>query len=243
MIRILRNSFLVTLLIFLFNGASAQSDVTTQGLTWLKYSPSKKINDGWKLQGEIETRNYFTNFRPHQYLLPRISSHHRLADRWTFTLGYTYFRAIQPEDPSMEVNARLTEHRPHQALTFANIIGGSMLSHRLQVEERWLQKAEGLNEYNFVLRLRLTLADLILPLEVDKQYPDWYVHFSDEIHAQVGDIINEPFQMNWLYGAVRVKLSKAFGLEAGYMNWYQLRNQPGIFFNRHIARLTVMHVL
>ena len=227
--------------------AAAQKKVTHQSLYWLRYFGKYAVSDNWQLNFEIEDRRFFKNNRQSNWFLPRVGVERKLGSGVAVGAGFTYYLASNPADPSKETAVTVPELRPHQYLNIAQKLSKLELSHRFQMEERWVRNStatELLPGYSFQgrVRYRFQLKYPLLPAHEGAGGLDAIA--SDELLLNVGSkIVANTFDQNRLYLALNYGLSKAFQVELGYLNWFQERGSGVDYYNRDIARLTIYHRL
>jgi hypothetical protein len=212
----------------------AQKNIETQQLVWLRYALKLKLSDNYQIRQELEERSYWFPFRQHQ-LVSRTLLDRKLGKGWNAATGFAYFRQSLPQDPDAEVLTTLTELRPQLELAYAQPLSERViLHHRYWSEFRFFEQDDGNFNYGnnrtrYKLELRYSMS------------ADFSLIAFDEVHFNIGrEILNNVFDQN-RYGASVQYMHGNFGLELGYINWFQQRASGTDFYQRHIIRLTLHH--
>ena len=126
-------------------GLITQLNVSAQGSSkfhiWTDFSPSYKLNDHWRLAGDVGYRFSLTSSWQSAYLRPGIS--YSVNDKISFKVGAAYFNTWEPQVYNK------SEFRTFQfiGVTWPRI-GNFHFKHRLGIEQRWLSSDElSLDEY------------------------------------------------------------------------------------------------
>lgn len=224
-----------------------QKKVTHQSQYWVRYFGKYKLSDKWTLNLEVEDRHFFKHGRQANWILPRVGIERKLGAGWKAGGGFTYYTASNPADPNASESLTVPELRPHQYLTSDRAVGKLGISHRFQLEERWVHNSSGdhlTGGYSFKGRFRYRFQ-LQYPLTRKQSgVGALALKASDEIMLNIGhSIVANTFDQNRVYVALNYGLSKSFQLELGYINWFQERSSGDQYYNRDNARLTIYHRL
>lgn len=230
--------FLSLLLFIVFYApVFGQKQVQTQSLLWTRYSVKIELNERYKLRQEFDERTYWFPWRQHQ-ALSRTFAERNLGNGWSVGLGFTYFRQSFPHDPTTEDYYTLDELRPQLELSYTQKVSEKFkVSHRYWSEFRVFEQAEGGFEYShnrsrYKLEGQYSLA------------PSLTLIAFDELHLNIGrSIVANVFDQNRYGASLRYNLNRNFGLESGYINWFQQRASGIDFYNRHIVRFTLHHAI
>jgi hypothetical protein len=220
-----------------FTNVTAQKNIETQSLLWMRYHLTLKFNDNYQLRQEIEERTYWFPWRQHQFVA-RTNLERKLGKGWNTALGFTYFVHSLPHDPNVEEYTNQTELRPQFEFAYLQKLNDKLnLHHRYRDEFRFFEQPDGSFKYtNNRFRYKLEL-----------QYsPSAKIALKafDEIHLNIGnEIVNNVFDQNRYGGGIRYMPLKNFGVELDYMNWFQQRQSGVDFYNRHIVRFTINHII
>ena len=211
-----------------------------QTLLWLRYNQHVQWNKNWETNLEIEERRYALPDRAHQRLLPRFSLERNFNNKLYLSTGFTYFQAFAPQDPLLPATLQ-NEYRPHQFIKFKHKRGKWKFEHRLMIEQRFQESANG---DLFSLRGRLLNSLSYIFLEGINSYEQstMGISFQNETMLHTGaHIQSEYFDQTRIYLGASSRLSAHWGVDLGAMVW--LQNQAGndIFFRRLITRFTIHH--
>lgn len=227
--------------------ALGQKQVTHQSQYWIRYYGKYTVSDTWNLSFEIEDRHFFKNNRQSNWFLPRVAAERNLGKGWSAGAGFTYYLASNPADPAKQTAVTVPELRPHQYLTSSQTLGNMGISHRFQLEERWIHNSTSsalTPGYHFQgrVRYRFQLKYPLIRRETAKG--NLSAIASDEILLNVGhEIVANTFDQNRIYFGLNYGISRAFQVELGYLNWFQERSSGNQYYQRDIARLTIYHDL
>lgn len=221
-------SLVLALILFLILPSLAQSskrETVTQPVQWFALSTHIKVHKRVSILTEGQFR-YVQNFEPMQYQFRTgldftINKHFSVLP-----LGYVYtWNPRYGKQPATYVN---NEHRLFQQAIYKHSIGRINLSHRMRMEERFVQVHENnngeiINEgYDLHLnRLRYRFMANI-PLNHDKmEAKTIYASVYDEVFYSWGKPVtyNEPDQ-NRIYAGIGYQFSKALSAQGGA--FYQL---------------------
>ncbi|NEV94677.1 DUF2490 domain-containing protein [Psychroflexus sp. YR1-1] len=235
----MRKSLLICLVIllsaFYTKDALAQKNVKTQELLWTRFALEAKLSENYQIHQELEERTYWFPWRQHQFL-SRTYLRRELGKGWNAGLGFTYFLQALPNDPEITDYTNRTELRPQLEIAYKQILSEKIeLHHRYWSEFRFFEKSDNAFEYgNNRTRYKLELRYALTPKITLKAF--------DEIHINLGNkIVQNVFNQNRYGGSLLYMLKDNFGVELGYLNWFQQQESGVDFYNRHILRFTVRY--
>ncbi|MCK7591745.1 DUF2490 domain-containing protein [Subsaxibacter sp. CAU 1640] len=217
--------------------SNAQKNVDHQNLLWTRYALKLKINDSWSVSQEIEERTYWFPWRQHQFVT-RTMGRYNFKNGFGVGAGFAYFRQSLPQDPEVNVNYTQPELRSEFELTYTHSLSEKLsMNHRYWNELRYFKEEGQDYEYgNMRLRYRLELQY--------KHSASLTFRAFDEIFINLGEnIVNNTFDQNRYGASIQYMPIKNFGLELGYINWFQQRPSGVDFYNRNIVRVTVHHTI
>jgi hypothetical protein len=230
--------------LFLLNtGINAQTEknVDKQSLLWARYYNQLELNSKWSVHTEIDNR-IFINPITQNTFVSRVQLRDKVTDKLELGVGFAYF-SVARQDPEIKTGFHITEYRGQQDITVRQSLGKLNLTHRYQVEERFVNSASKLmleDETTFYLRFRYRIQGDYTFWKKDKKYLKGILY--DEIMINGGDkIIKNTFDQNRVYAAVQLGVSPAIALELGYLNSFQERANGVDYFNRDVIRFSFIH--
>lgn len=236
-----------TILIFLSisNFSFAQKKVEHQQLIWYGYYNTLKFNENWLLLNEIQERQFYNPTAQHQ-LVFRSNLERKLIGDWNASFGMTLFLQ-NPNNPEAESNLTVPELRPDIGFNNKQKLGFLTIRHRYKAEARFFHDVEndelvgGFRFSHFRLRYQLGL-DFPLWKKEDKEKLN--LKIKDEIMFNAGKKnVKNTFDQNRIYLALNYKLNDSYGVEMGYMNWFQQQKSGTDFYNRDILRFSLFHTI
>lgn len=236
-----------TILIFLSisNFSFAQKKVEHQQLIWYGYYNMLKFNENWLLLNEIQERQFYNPTAQHQ-LVFRSNLERKLIGDWNASVGMTLFLQ-NPNNPEAESNLTVPELRPDIGFNNKQKLGFLTIRHRYKAEARFFHDVEndelvgGFRFSHFRLRYQLGL-DFPLWKKEDKEKLN--LKIKDEIMFNAGKKnVKNTFDQNRIYLALNYKLNDSYGVEMGYMNWFQQQKTGTDFYNRDILRFSLFHTI
>lgn len=231
---------------FLSHSINAQETFQQSGYFWQRYYFKGRLNERFLLHVETERRSLETTRYTTASLLPRIHLHCLFKNHTDVGLGIAHFmnnQILKNEGKSVPVRSEL---RLNQVWSLHQPFGRVELSHRYQLEERLFFSSynnEYLNrpqpfQYGFRFRYLFQIRARLTP---DQKKVHVFLEFYDELLLQVAEYSpNQIFDANRFYGAVQVKFSPVWALEAGYLTWIQ-QNGAHSYSVPHILRITLQH--
>lgn len=198
-----------------------------QNTGWFMFLNSTKFNDKWGMHFDLQLRSE-DNWDRLRNLLVRPGVTYYINKNSNATVGYlftqTYLPHLYPVFASgttpYEPKFTLTEHRIWQQYIYNHQPWkGAALSHRFRLEQRFIERQ---TDDLFSQRFRYFFR-LVQPLQ--KQAGAFekgmFVALQNEffLNLQNKDELNgSTFDQNRAYLAVGYRVSKAFDIEAGYLN-------------------------
>jgi hypothetical protein len=226
------------------SSAFGQKQTEFQKLIWARYALGLELSKRFSLETEVEERRFVDPWAQHQ-LLFRSVLQYKLPQNWQVGAGFTYFLQ-SPQDPLSTSDLVVPELRPHQELNYRLKFDDRWkMRQRFKLEERFVHnvsEGELTDGYLFNFRFRFK-TDLIYSLLKNNDKEDRLLLIaSDEFMFNAGkQIVYNVFDQNRVYGGMRWVPSETFGLEAGYLWWYQQRANGKSFYSRDILRITIYH--
>lgn len=217
--------------------ASAQKTVEKQNLLWTRYLLKVKVSDKYQIRQEVEERTYWFPWRQHQFVM-RTLLERRLGKGWNVGGGFTYFLHSLPNSPDAEVVQKKLELRPQLEVIYQqNLSPKFSLQHRYWFEWRFYQKEpQGFEHISNRFRYRMEFSYVPHPKLTLKVFDEIHLHLAHKTNPNV-------FDQNRVGGSVIFMPEPNFGLELGYLNWFQQKPSGNDFFSRNITRITLHHTL
>lgn len=225
----------------------AQKNITKQTLGWYSALICLQINERWSWQTDMSERIYIDPFAQHQMLIRTHLHHHFVKSGWEISAGFCAF-GQNPNDPTAKYRLMVPELRPHIEVAYKNRLKPFMLDHRLRAEARFFygtnlsrsELAGGFHFGNFRFRYRLLATIPILHIDAHRSFK---MKIGDEVMVNAGRKINKNiFDQNRIFVALSIDILPELSIDAGYLNWYQMR-ENGDFFNRHIITLATQYTI
>lgn len=209
--------FYFSFFVILFICSSAYSQTQHQSSGWLMFMNNTKFNKHWGgyLDMQLRSGHQWENVR---HILVRPGVTYYVNNQHELTLGYllnnTFTHINGTADPV------LTEHRIWQQYIFKHKISNVNATHRLRLEQRFIERA-GKDEL-FAQRLRYFVR-FIIPLEKGiKNFEEgFFAAVQNELFFNVqhkNELNHKIFDQNRAYVAGGYRFSKALDIEAGYLN-------------------------
>ncbi|MEI6949329.1 DUF2490 domain-containing protein [Paraflavisolibacter sp. H34] len=236
---------LIGLLAAIFQGASAQKQVSRAEQLWLAYFNQTRLSDKWGfvVDGQLRTAENFVNEFSLSAL--RAGATYYLSDRATVTAGYAYFH-YYPGDNHKYVAQ--PEHRPWQQVQWGQSGRNFRLSQRVRLEERFRRKIENdykLGEgYSFNYRARYNMQ-VSLPLSRKGFSAHTFSAVAaDEVMVNFGkEIVYNTFDQNRFSAGMAYQFNGQNSLQALYMNVFQQLSSGNRYRTTHYIRLSYLHNL
>lgn len=205
----------------------AFAQTVNQNTGWFLFLNSTKFNDKWGMHFDLQVRSD-NNWDRVRNLLVRPGVTYYINKNSNATVGYLFTQTYLPEmypvfapgTTPYTPKFTLTEHRIWQQYIYNHQPWqGAALSHRFRLEQRFIERQ---NDDLFSQRLRYFFR-LVQPLQKQEGA------FSKGVFAAVQnefffniqnkDQLNDNlFDQNRAYLAIGYRFSKAFDVEAGYLN-------------------------
>lgn len=229
-------SFTLLFILLVFQ-VFAQRTIEKQNLLWTRYMLKVRISDQYLFRQEVEERTYWFPWRQHQVVM-RSLLERKLGQGWSVGGGFTYFQHSLPNSPVGEVIQKKLELRPQLELIYQQSITSKLiLQHRYWYEWRFFQKEpQGFEHVANRVRYRLELSYIPHPKITLKAFDEIHLHLASTITSNV-------FDQNRVGGSIIFMPEPNFGLELGYLNWYQQKPSGKDFYSRNITRITLHHQL
>jgi hypothetical protein len=193
---------------------------------WVSYSGDHAVAGRWGLHFDAQWRRAELGLQWQQYQL-RPGINFRLRRNILLTAGYAYTRSY-PYGEFPQTKA-FPEHRIYQQALVQNRVHGVQLSHRIRMEQRFIQYPQTLdkswtdqNRFRYLLK-----ADF--PLTRRNDSVDWYIPAFNEI--LIGLPPNYGYRP-WDQNRTFIGIGKAVGagrLEAGYLNQFLGQRNGRVF--------------
>lgn len=229
-------SFILLIFFFGFH-ASAQKNVEKQNLLWTRYLLKVKVSEQYLFRQEVEERTYWFPWRQHQ-LVVRSLMERKLGKGWNIGGGFTYFLHSLPNTPEAEVIQKKLELRPQLEVIYQQTLSPKLsLQHRYWYEWRFYQKEpKGFEHLSNRIRYRMEFSYTPHPKITLKAFDEIHLHLASKVTTNV-------FDQNRVGGSLIFMPQPNFGLELGYLNWFQQKPAGKDFFSRDITRITLHHTL
>lgn len=231
------------LFMLLLEVVAAQKKIEKQQLMWYGYYNQFKWNENWSVNSEIQQRQFYNPTNQHQ-LVFRSNLERKLAGDWNTSAGLTFFLQ-NPNDPNSESNLTVPELRPDIGFNHKQKLGFITINHRYKAEARFFHDVEnnklvgGYRFSNFRFRYQIGLDYSFWKNNKDQEL---VVKVKDELMLNMGNkIVNNTFDQNRIYAALYYKINNSYGVELGYMNWFQQQKTGTDFYDRDILRLSIFH--
>jgi hypothetical protein len=206
---------------------STKREVVNQSIEWLSINSNIKIHKHYGLTIDLQNR-FVQDFNSMQHMWRVGFEVHLTSKLSVVPMGYAHIYNYQyGKQPSSFVN---NEKRLWQHITYKHTVGRIAASHRLRVEERFIQSHHKNAEGNVVddgfnsnrqMRLRYRLMANIPLNHAKMEAKTLYVSIWDEIFVSRGKLVtyNEPDQ-NRIFAGVGYQITKKIAVQSGY--FYQL---------------------
>lgn len=235
-----------TLLSAVATAQPLEKDVTYQRLYWLRYVNDLKLGSGWTFHAEIEDRRYAFPDRQHQ-LLPVLALNKEIGQGWTAGAGFTYFLLSLPEDGDLPVTLVRPELRPHQELSYKQVLGRVSIRHRYLLEERFFHNTvdgELAPGYHFAWRARARLLVDVPIVKQESPKGSFSIFAYDEILLNFGaNVVRNTFDQNRLAAGLSYGILDKLKVQVEVLNWFQQRSSGDEYFNRYVLRLSLIQTM
>ncbi|MBT9391896.1 DUF2490 domain-containing protein [Hymenobacter sp. NST-14] len=214
------------LLLLLHPGAAQQLTAPSsaarpsQTNTWLMFLSDVRLSARWGLHAEAQVLRTHTSALGLQNVL-RAGANYYATDHLLLTGGYAFSQSFPDAGYPVPIGP---EHRLYQQVQFHDTGSRVQVQHRYRLEQRWVQ-LQPTAPHVFLNRMRYQLR-LTMPLIGKEMAPGIpFVTVSDEVFLGFGRRETAGLiKQNRAYAALGYQLSKATGIEIGYLN--QLVQSP-----------------
>lgn len=237
-LRLMIGSFFLLTSFFTFGQAT--KTVRQQEQAWLGYFNQTRFSNRWGVWFDAHLRRTDFVARWNQQIV-RAGLTYYLADNVRLTAGYLYANSYL--SPS---GITRPEHRPWQHVWWSGRSGPLNIVQWVRAEQRFVRRSQGdqlADGYGFSWRFRYNIL-LQVPFKGQTVRPG-VLNFALQNEAFISagkQITTNYFDQNRFFVGLSYPVSKAFAVQAGYMNLFQ----PGAnntFVNNHTARLFLFHTL
>ncbi len=225
------------LLLSYSNALSQNKQTSIQQLYWLRYYNIWRISRLVEWHNELDTRHFFDNSQRLQWI-QHSRIHYRIGPKINLAAGFTYSLQgnQQPDIPNTTLKPELRlvqEINYHQ-----NILPNTSLSLRTRFDERFfLATAQSPSSFTFRHRYRLQISHFFKKANLT-------LRLNDELMYNVQNRREwAKLDQNRIYFAVEKRFSPSLAVEVGYLNIFQAARQAGLYYERHILRLTLHHTI
>jgi hypothetical protein len=180
---------------------------------WAAWFNTARLADRWSLTSDVQLRSS-DDWEDVRNVLLRAGVTRSLRPDLTVTAGYAYVETL------VDGGRDITEHRPWQQLALQRKLAGRPLTHRLRLEQRFIDRPGGDDIYSDRLRYHVRL---LLPFAAapDGTFTGYYLALQNEVFLNLSgrDRLNSKLldQNRALVGVGR-RLGAGLDLELGYMN-------------------------
>ncbi len=234
---LIKPTCLFVLLVIMYSpNVVAQKNIDTQQLLWARYYLKLKLDD-YEIRQELEERKFWFPWRQHQFI-SRTFVVRKLGKSWNAGIGFTYLLQSLPQDPKITEYSNQSELRPQLEITYSQAISEKItLYHRYWSDFRFFEQPDGSFKYGnnrsrYLLEFRYSPSKHLT------------LKAFDEIHINIGrNIVQNVFDQNRFGASVQYMPIDNFGFELGYFNLFQQQKSGVDFYDRHILRLTIHHII
>ncbi|WP_165864853.1 DUF2490 domain-containing protein [Rufibacter latericius] len=195
--------------LFVMSGIGVASSVQAQPNRlnhWVQYTGVYWFNPQWALNANLQYRTY-KPFKDPRVGFVGAEVQHLFKDL-PIMLGAGYAHLFNRNYITPEETNLTNEDRFYQQITLRGNLGKVGITHRYQVEERWLTQG-------YHTRLRYLVA-LRLPLgPKNQEVRPWYGIVRNEVRVIIRD---QPFDSNRVFGGIGYTFNKHFTLEGMWMS-------------------------
>lgn len=183
---------------------------------WAAWINSVKLSEHWGLVSDVQLRSS-DDWEDLRTLIVRPGVSYFLDKNNSVTAGYAYIGTYSP------TVRNLTEHRSWQQFVAQRKLGDFPLTHRLRLEQRFIERASGGDVYSDRLRY---FGRLLVPLKASGGTPFTqgnYLAVQNEVFLNLtgrGDLNRQLLDQNRAYVAFGRRLSAKLDFEVGYLNQF-----------------------
>jgi hypothetical protein len=173
---------------------------------WVQYSGSYWFSPSWVVTANLQYRTYDPIKNPRVIFTGAEGSYNFKEAPISFTAGYAHL--FNRNYVTAEETEFTHENRLYQAINIRGNLGKVGLTHRYQVEERWL--AQGYHtRFRYLVALKIPLGDK------EQEVRPWYGILRNEVRVIVRE---QPFDSNRIFGGLGYTFSKHLTLEGMWMS-------------------------
>jgi hypothetical protein len=182
---------------------------------WFSYSGDHPVKGKWGLHFDGQWRRAELGTQWQQYQL-RPGVNYEVNRKLLLTAGYAFTRSYPYGE--FPVAAAFPEHRVYQQALVRTPIRDLQISHRIRMEQRWIQYPNTRPAWTYQNRFRYLLkADF--PLTGQNGAMRWYVPVYDEILIGIPPNYGaRPWDQNRVFAGIGRVFGDAGRLEVGYLN-------------------------
>lgn len=183
---------------------------------WAAWFNSVKLSEQWSLVSDVQLRSS-DDWEDVRTLIVRPGVSYFLDKNNGLSGGYAYIATYSP------TARELTEHRSWQQFVAQRKLGDFPLTHRLRLEQRFIERASGDDVYSDRLRY---FGRLLVSLNASGRSPFTqgnYLAVQNEVFLNMsgrGDLNGQLFDQNRAYVALGRRLSATRDFEVGYLNQF-----------------------
>jgi hypothetical protein len=219
---------------------AAQRVVNHQALYWIRYQNQLSFSPTIYWSNEFDNRRFFDPDVQNQFI---IHSHlHYKKSRWDVGAGLTASWAFA-QKPEQGYDRAVTEMRAVQEVSYDLPLRKVSFQNRIRLDHRFFQKnpeTSVFEESMYVFRFRYRAQVKIPVKKNDIGTTTITLRVADEIMLNHTE---NTFDQNRIYVTGDFYLTDNFTFELGYIYIYQQRFGQDEFFERHVARFTLLHKL
>jgi Protein of unknown function (DUF2490) len=229
-----------TSLLFFLSLAEANTQSTTfhQGLYWARYYLRWEINRSTTLHAEVDNRRFMVPEGAQHQFIGHLHGHKKVREAWEGWLGVSV-SSISAQRPDVAISTPSLEYRAWQAVSFQHKMVQLIMLHRLRWEERFVRRtpqAGARADIRFAFRARYAAS-------VQKALGHHVrLKLGDEVMLQWGKGLAQAFDQNRVWGAMDLSWAdERWNVELQYIWLWQQAASGDIFYDRDIARVTLLH--
>jgi len=181
---------------------------------WAAWFNNAKLSERWSLVSDVQVRSNDGWEQPRN-LIGRAGASYALSPSFNATAGYAYIETYSPDAPT------LIEHRTWQQLLLQQKIDGNPLTHRLRLEQRFIERAAGGDLYSDRLRYFVRLQVPLAAAEGKNFTGGLYAAFQNEVFLHLtarSELNGQWFDQNRAYAGLGFRISRQVDVEVGYLN-------------------------
>jgi hypothetical protein len=220
--------------------ASAQRIVNQQALYWIRYQNQLTFSPTVYWNNEFDNRRFIGPDVQNQFIIH--SNVHYEKKAWDIGAGVTV-SWVYAQKPEQGYDYAVNELRGVQEVSHDLALGKVTFQNRIRLDHRFFEKdreTSVFDESTYVFRFRYR-AQLRIPVKKNEEgVTTINIRVADEVML---NHTGNTFDQNRISVTSDFFLSEKFVFELGYIYIYQQRLGQEEFFERHVARFTVLHKL